>query len=159
MVIDFLAGELSLSLDEVILFLKTLALLFADLLFAELGCVVVLLSHSVEVVLHGLLLLANLVNGRLLLRLEVPVAIHDLLAFFLATLALGLLLGFRFHLALLLFAMAHEDLVVVLVLQILEFSGLFLRLFDLLDRADLLVLKHTHSVAKLLYVALKLQSD
>ena len=77
----------------------------------------------------------------------------------LLTFALGLLISLLLGHPLLLFSLLHEHFVIILVLQILQFSGLLFGLFDFLDGSHFLVLEHAHSVSQLLNVTLELQAN
>lgn len=145
--VNFLSGVLALSLDEVVLLLESLGFLVADLLLAVLGLVVVFFAHAVEVVLHLFFLATHFLNGCHLLVSEVPVPEQDLLLLLLLALASIFSILLFFVQTLLLLTLPHQHLVVILILQLLELACFFLRLIDLLDRPDLFVLKHPHSVA------------
>ena len=85
-----MSGLSSFHLNEVVLLLQALRLLFANLLLTELSLVVVFLAHTIQVVFHLFLLPANLLNGCQLLSLEVAITEVNLLSLFLLTLAHGL---------------------------------------------------------------------
>lgn len=69
----------SLLFDEVVLLLKTLRLGLSDLLLAELGIIVVLLAHPVQVMFNLFLLFSHLLNSCQLLVSKVFVSEKDLL--------------------------------------------------------------------------------
>ena len=119
MIIDFNASDVSLFLDEFVLLCKTLSTLLTDLLLAELCLVVVILTHSIQIVFHHLLLAAHLLNSSHLLITEVSVAVGKLLLFFLASLPSLFSILLFFLQTLLLFSSPLQNLVIILVLEVL----------------------------------------
>lgn len=146
-------------LDEFVLFRQTFSLLATDLLLAELCLIVALLPDSVQVVLHHLLLSADLVHSLQLVLSEVLVANIDKLLLPLPASQQSYTILLCLLLALLLFSLLLQHFVVVLLLEFLQLSCLFACLLDLLDGSHLLVLEHPHTVPQLLDVPLQLQPD
>lgn len=143
---DVLASHGSLLLDEFVLFGETVSLLAANLLLAELGIVVTIFSDSVQVVLHDLLMSANLIDNLQFLLSKVLVAnIHLLLLSFPAFLHSHAIL-FGLLLAQLILSLLLQHLVIVFLLEFLQLPCLFTRLIDLFDGSHLLVLEHAHAV-------------
>lgn len=92
-----------LLLDEVVLLLQAHRFGLADLLLAELRLIIVLFSHSVQIVLNLVLLPADFLDGCQLLVPKVFVAVEHLLFFLRLSLGHGFLFRFEASLALLLF--------------------------------------------------------
>jgi len=149
----------SLLLDEIVLFYHTLWLSFPDLLLAELGIIVVIFAHAIQVMFNLFLLSTNLFHSCHLLVSEVFVAVMNLLLLFLLPLLHCFLLLFNPCLALLLLSLFHKHSIVILILKILQLSRLFLRLFNLLHRSHLLILQHADAISKQFDIALQLQTD
>ena len=157
--VDLVSGNISLLLNEFVLLSQTVCLLLPDLLLAVLSLIVALLTHSVEVVLHLLFLSTNLFDRGHLLIPEIFVAEVKLLLFSFPAPAGRFTISLILRLTSLLFTTALHHLVIVLALQVLKLSRLLAGLLDFLDSPDLLILKHTDSVAQLLNVPLQLEAD
>ena len=84
----------SLLLDEIVLLYETLRLSFPDLLLAELGVIVVVLPHTVQVMFNLFLLSAHFLDSSQLLVSEVFVSEVDLLFLLRLSLLHGFLLCF-----------------------------------------------------------------
>ena len=94
-----------LLLDEIVLLLQADRFGLSDLLLAELSLIIVLLSHTVQIVLNLVFLPADFLDGCQLLVPKVFVAEEHLLFLLLLSLSHGFLLGLEASLALLLFAL------------------------------------------------------
>ena len=156
MIVNVCPGHCALHLDEIILFRQANRLLLANLLLAILSLVVALFTHTIQVVLHLLLLSAHLLNSSHLLLSEVLVTEVYLLLLPLTSLSCSLFLSFLLGPLLFVFLLPFEHSVVILVLQVLQLTSLLARLLNLLDRPQLLILEHPYSVSQLLNVSLKL---
>ena len=118
-IIYICASEVPLFLDELILLCQTLRTLLTDLLLAELCLVVVIFTHSIQIVFHHLFLAAHLLNSSHLLITEVSVAVGKLLLFFLASLPSLFSILLFFLQTLLLFSSPLQNLVIILILEVL----------------------------------------
>ena len=157
--LDIISGLSPLILNEFILLGHPLRLSLSDLLLTELSLIVVIFTHSVQVVLDLLLLSSNFLDSGHLLIDEVFVTDCELLFLFFLALALGHSLLFFLSLSILLFSSPLENDVVVLSLQVLQLPRLFLRFSDLFHGAVLLVLEHADTVAQQVNVSLELEAD
>ena len=157
--IHVVSGLGSLLLDEVVLLLQTLRLGFTDLLLAVLGIIVVVFTHSIQVMFNLFLLSSHFLNSCQLLVPEVFVSEMHLLFLLHLTLLHSLLLSFYTSLALLLFSLFHENAIVILILKILQLSCLFLSFFNLLHCTHLFVLEHADAIPQKFDIALQLQTD
>ena len=157
--INIKPGIRPLLLNEIVLLLETLRLCLPDLLLAELGIIVVVLAHSVQIMFDLFLLSTHLFNSGQLLVSEVFVSEVDLLLLLLLALSHCLLVSFSLCLTLLLLSLLHQHSIVVLILKLLQLSRLLLRLFDLLHGTHLFILEHSNAVPKQLDVTLQLQTD
>ena len=117
--LDIISGLSPLILNEFILFGHALRLGLPDLLLTELSLIVVIFTHSVQVVLDLLLLSTNFLDRGHLLIDEVFVSDCELLFLFFLALALGHSLLLFLSLSILLFSPPLENDVVVLSLQVL----------------------------------------
>ena len=116
MIVDICASKVSLFLDKFILLCKTLCSLLTDLLLTELRLIVVLLTHSIKIVFHHLLLATHLFNSCHLLITEVPITVSKLLLLFITSLT-GLFFILLFLLeSLLLLSTPLEYLIIIFVL-------------------------------------------
>ena len=138
--IDFLASLGPFRFNEIILLLQTFILLLADLLLAELSLIEVIFTHAVQIVFNLIFLSTHLVDSSHLLISEVSVAVHDLCSLLFLTLQHSFFIGFRFSLTLLLGTLSHENLIVVLVLEILQLARLLSSLVDLFHGTHLFIL-------------------
>jgi len=136
----------SLLFDEVVLLLKTLRLGLSDLLLAELGIIVVVFTHPIQVMFNLFLLFSHLLNSCQLLVSKVFVSEKYLLFLLCLTPLHRFFLRFKPCLALLLFPLLHKHFIVVLILKILQFSSFLLGLFNLLHGPHFFILEHTHAI-------------
>ena len=158
-IVNLLSCHISLLLNKVVLLGQAIGLLLSDLLLSELSLVVAFFTHTIEIMLHLLLLSAHFLDSCHLLIPEIFVSEVELLLFSFPAPTSSFAIGFIFSLACLLLTTALHNLVVVLVLKVLKLSCLFASLLYLLDSPDLFVLEHAHTIAKLLNVSLKLKAD
>ncbi len=154
--VHILSRILTLLLNEIVLFCKTILLLLPNLLLAELCLIVILLAHAVQVMFHLFFLPSHFFNCCHLLISEVSVAEQDLLLLFFLSLASVLSILFFLLLPGLLLAPPNQNFVVVLILQILQLPCFLPCLINLLDGPEFFVLKHPYAIAQLLNVSLEL---
>lgn len=157
--VNFSSCICSLLLDEIVLLLQTLRLSLTDLLLAELSIIVVLFTHSVQIMFHMILLSSDFFNCCKLLVSEIFVSEEYLLLFLLFSLGHGLSFHFEPLLSLLLVPLLLQDSIVILILQFLQLSRLLLRLLDLLDGPHFLVLQHANAIAQQFHIPLQLQAN
>jgi hypothetical protein len=119
LMVNLLAGILSLLFDKIILFGKTVSFLLTDLLLAELCLIVILFAHAIQVMFHRFFLPTHFLNSCHLLVPKVPVAEQDLLFLFLFSLASVFAILLLLLLPSLLFTTSNQNFVVVLILQVL----------------------------------------
>ena len=101
---------------KLILLSHTLRFLLSDLLFLKLCMIVVFLAHTIQVMFNRVFLSTDLIHCGQFLLSEVLVSILDLLFLFFFTLLHHLSVLFSFSLSLLLFALLHQQLVIVSLL-------------------------------------------
>ena len=138
--INVLSGILSLLSDKIVLLCETINLLLSDLLLSVLSLIVGLFSHTVQRVLHLLLLSTDLFDSSELLIDKVLVPDLDLLLSLSFPISLDFLIGFGLGQFCLLVTLSLENSVIILVLKSLQLASLFPGLFDLLDGSVLLIL-------------------
>ena len=120
MVFNVLSGLSTLILDEIILFGHALWLSFPDLLLTELSLIVLIFTHSIQIMLDLLLLSTNFFHSSHLLIYEVFVPDVDLLFLFLLSSKLGRCFCISLSLFLLFFLSPLEYDIVVFSLQVLQ---------------------------------------
>lgn len=138
--IDLSSGKVPLFLNKIVLLGQSLCLLLADLLLTELCIIVGFLTHAVKVVLHHLFLSAYLFDCSKFLVPKIFITEQELLLFFVTPLAIRLTVSLFLLQALLLFATPHHYLVVVFVLQVLQFPCLLSGFINFLYCSDLFIL-------------------
>ena len=148
MVFNVLSGLSTLILNEFILFGHTLWLSFSNLLLTELSLIVLIFTHSIQIMLDLLLLSTNFFHSSHLLIYEVFVPDVDLLFLFLLSSKLGRSFCFSLSLFLLFFLSPLEYNIVVFSLQLLQLSRLLLRFSNLLNGTIFFILEHANAVAK-----------
>ena len=148
MVFNVLSGLSTLILDEIILFGHALWLSFSDLLLTELSLIVLIFTHSIQIMLDLLLLSTNFFHSSHLLIDKVFVPDVHLLFLFLLSSTLGRSLCISLSLFLLFFLSPLEYNIVVFSLQLLQLSRLLLRFSNLLYGTIFFILEHANAVAK-----------